>query len=240
MRIAFAALALCAVLPSKAACAQDAAYLYGTQCASCHGAHGEGSNVAPSLIGKSAPDIHFMLDTGRMPASVPDVNEIHREPRFTQPQMAELVRYILSFSPVRPSASLPLVMPGDVARGRALFAENCAQCHGAAGSGASIGAADVAPSLGEATVFQVAEAIRAGPSVMPRFGPDVLSDQDVSDIARYVNYSQTQAAAPEGEDAGGFSLGHVGPVAEGFAAWLFGLGALVLFVRAIGTAGKDG
>jgi ubiquinol-cytochrome c reductase cytochrome c subunit len=67
----------------------------------------------------------------------------------------------------------------------------------------------------------------------------VLSDQDVSDIARYVNYAQTQAGARNGEDAGGFSLAHLGPVAEGFVAWLFGLGALALFVRAIGTAGKD-
>ncbi|MBV9264029.1 MAG: cytochrome C, partial [Candidatus Eremiobacteraeota bacterium] len=36
-------------------------------------------------------------------------------------------------------------------------------------------------------------------------------------------------------DAGGISLHHVGPVAEGFVAWLFGLGALVLFIRKIGT-----
>ena len=216
-----------------------AADLYGTHCASCHGDHGQGSNVAPSLIGKSAADIHFMLDTGRMPASVPYLGDIHREPRFTQTQISALVRYVQTFSPVPASASLPLVMPGDVVRGRELFAENCAQCHGAAGGGASIGAADVAPSLGEATVFQVAEAIRAGPSMMPRFGPDVLSDQDVDDIAHYVNYSQTQADRPNGEDAGGFSLAHLGPVAEGFVAWLFGLGALVLFVRAIGTAGKN-
>jgi ubiquinol-cytochrome c reductase cytochrome c subunit len=226
--------------PSKSPAADRAADLYATRCASCHGDHGQGSNVAPSLIGKSAADIHFMLDTGRMPATVPYLGGIHREPRFTQAQMAELVQYIQAFSPVAPSSALPIVMPGNIVRGRKLFAENCAQCHGAAGAGASVGAADVAPPLGDATVFQVAEAIRAGPSVMPRFGPDVLSDQDVSDIAHYVNYSQTQAGQPHGEDAGGFSLAHVGPVAEGFVAWLFGLGALVLFVRAIGTAGKDG
>jgi ubiquinol-cytochrome c reductase cytochrome c subunit len=239
MKLLPLALALLALMPPKAARADDAAELYGMHCASCHGGHGQGSNVAPSLIAKSAADIHFMLDTGRMPASVPYLGEIHREPRFTQAQMAELVRYIQSFSPVPASAALPLVMPGDVTLGRKLFAENCAQCHGAGGGGASVGAADVAPSLADATVFQVAEAIRVGPSVMPRFGPDVLSDQDVNDIAHYVNYSQTHADQPDGEDAGGFSLAHVGPVAEGFVAWLFGLGALVLFARAIGTAGKD-
>jgi ubiquinol-cytochrome c reductase cytochrome c subunit len=241
-RTASAVFLACILVPGGllgAAGANDAPALYGMHCASCHGDHGQGSNVGPSLIGKSAADLHFMLDTGRMPASVPYLGGIHREPRFTQAQIARLVRYIQTFSPVTPSAALPLVMPGDVVRGRALFAENCAQCHGATGGGASVGAADVAPALSEATVFQVAEAIRAGPSVMPRFGPDVLSDQDVSDIAHYVNYAQTQADARNGEDAGGFSLAHLGPVAEGFVAWLFGLGALALFVRAIGTAGKD-
>ncbi len=239
MKLAAGTLALLAFVPLKGACAEEAADLYGMHCSSCHGDHGQGSSVAPSLIGRSAADIHFMLDTGRMPATAPYLGEIHREPRFTQLQMARLVRYIQAFSPTPPDTSLPLVMPGNVQRGRALFAQNCAQCHGAAGGGASVGSADVAPSLGMATVFQVAEAVRAGPSVMPRFGPDVLSDQDVSDIARYINYAQTQADMPDGEDAGGFSLAHVGPVAEGFVAWLFGLGALVLFVRGIGTAGKS-
>ncbi|MBV9403027.1 MAG: cytochrome C, partial [Candidatus Eremiobacteraeota bacterium] len=66
-----------------------------------------------------------------------------------------------------------------------------------------------------------------------------LSDQDVSDIAYYVNFIQTQADRPNGADAGGIALAHVGPVAEGFVAWLFGLGALVLFVRCIGTSGPE-
>ena len=81
-------------------------------------------------------------------------------------------------------------------------------------------------------MFQVGEAVRAGPGVMPRFGRDVLSDQDVDDIARYVNTLAADLVTPR-EDPGGLSLGHVGPVAEGFVAWFFGLGALVLVVRAI-------
>ncbi len=74
---------------------------------------------------------------------------------------------------------------------------------------------------------------------MPRFGPDVLSDEDIDDIAGYVNVVQTHGNMPDGPNAGGFSLAHVGPVAEGFIAWLCGLGALVLFIRRIGTAGDD-
>lgn len=210
--------------------------LYMTHCSSCHGDNGQGSNVAPGLIGKPAADIHFMLDTGRMPASVPYVNEIHKAPRFTEAQIAEIVTYVRSFTPGSADAELPQIMPGDVSHGRALFDENCAHCHGAAGNGASVGYDNVAPSLMHATVFQVAEAIRSGPEIMPRFGKDVLSDQDVSDIARYVNYLQTKANAPDSIDAGGISLGHVGPVAEGLIAWIFGIGLLMLFIRSIGTS----
>ncbi len=239
MRLAAGVVAVLAFAPLKAPSAGAAADLYAMRCASCHGERGQGSGIAPPLIGKSAANIHFMLDTGRMPAAVPYVGEIHREPQFTARQIAELVRYVEGFSPAPPDISLPTVMPGNAVRGRQLFAENCAQCHGAAGGGASVGSADVAPSLAGATVLQIAEAIRTGPSVMPRFGADVLSDQDVDDIVEYVNYAKAHANSAAGEDAGGFSLAHVGPVAEGFVAWVFGLGALVLFVRAVGTAGKE-
>ena len=208
--------------------------LYAMNCASCHGARGQGSANAPSLIGRSASDIHLMLDTGRMPASVPYLDEIHEQPRFTFPQMTAITNYVLSFD-VRPDRSLPQVSGGNAVHGRALFAENCAACHGAAGNGASVGSNDVAPSLMNATVFQVAEAIRAGPGIMPRFGPDVLSDSDVDDIARYVNAIQTKSGPAKYENTGGANLAHTGPVAEGLVAWFFGIGALLIFVRSIGT-----
>jgi quinol---cytochrome-c reductase cytochrome c subunit len=214
----------------------DGQTLYMTRCSSCHGERGQGSAAAPPLIGKSASIVHFMLDTGRMPAPAPNVNEIHKEPDFTEAQMTVIVKYVLSFTPGATDSTLPKILPGNIPHGRKLFNENCAHCHGAAGNGASVGYDNVAPSLMNATMFQVAEAVRAGPGVMPRFGPDVLSDQDVSDIARYVNYLQTQADQPRSIDSGGLPLAHVGPVAEGFIAWLFGIGLLILFVRSIGTS----
>ncbi|MBV9648186.1 MAG: c-type cytochrome [Candidatus Eremiobacteraeota bacterium] len=218
-------------MPVVAHSAAPGKELYETRCATCHGEKAQGSSIAPSLIGKSAADIHLMLDTGRMPASLPYLNEIHQQPRFTYAQMSVLVRYIQTFTP-HPDTSLPLLMPGNPVRGRTLFAENCAVCHGAAADGASVGADNVAPSLRNATVFQVGEAIHAGPEIMPRFGPDVLSAQDVDDIAWYINALQTDSIPPA-EDPGGLSLAHVGPVAEGFVAWFFGIGLLVVVVRFI-------
>ena len=239
MKLPVAVLALLAFAPAGAIARDDGARLYQTYCSSCHGARGEGTNVAPSLVGKSAADVHFMLDSGRMPAPVPGVNEIPRAPRFTYAQIDRIVGYVMTLSGPRANASLPVVYAGDVNHGGRLFAENCAQCHGALGDGASIGTNDVAPDLAAATVFQIAEAIRAGPGIMPRFSSRVLSDRAVDDIAYYVNYVETHADERNGPNAGGFPLAHIGPAAEGFVAWFFGIGALVLFIRGIGTAGKE-
>lgn len=214
--------------------AAAAAALYLTNCASCHGDNGQGSAYAPSLIGLPAALIHFELDTGRMPAPIPYDNEIHRPPKFGQAEIDAIATYVASFTPDA-DRSMPELTAGDANRGRVLFAENCAVCHGAGGFGSSVGSDDVAPSLMHATTYVVAEAIRGGPGVMPRFGRDVLSDRDVSDIARYVNALQTGTAGYNRVDAGGFTLAYAGPVAEGAIAWLFGLGSLVLFLRKIGT-----
>lgn len=222
-----------ALLPVSAS-AHDGAALYTTNCASCHGDNGQGSAYAPSLIGLPAALVHFELDTGRMPAPIAYDNDIHRRPKFGQPEIDAIANYVASFTPHDDSRLMQL-RPGNADRGRVLFAENCAVCHGAGGFGSSVGSDNVAPSLMHATTFVVAEAIRGGPGVMPRFGPDVLSDQDVSDIARYVNAIQTGSSGYDKLDAGGFTLAYAGPVAEGAIAWLFGLGSLMLFLRKIGT-----
>ena len=73
--------------------------------------------------------------------------------------------------------------------------------------------------------MQIAEAIRTGPANMPVFGPDTLTDQQVNSIVRYVEYLR------DPDDPGGFALGHVGPIPEGFVAFLVGLGALMLITR---------
>ncbi|MFN2528014.1 MAG: c-type cytochrome [Candidatus Baltobacteraceae bacterium] len=211
--------------------AADARQSYAVHCASCHGSTGKGSALGPSLIGVSAPYIHFMLDTGRMPAEVPNVEQTHKASIFSELQIDDLTKYVVSFSGSTKS-TLPEVGPGDIGRGRQLFAENCEHCHGAGGEGGAVGYGynRVAPSLARATVFQVAEAVRAGPGVMPKFGEDVLSDQDVDDLARYVSFLQTGNANP-----GGMALSNIGPVAEGFVAWVFGFGMLIALIRRLGT-----
>lgn len=231
--LAFVAATVLALLPLGAH-APRGATLYAMNCASCHGDNGQGSAYAPSLIDLPDALIHFELDTGRMPAPIPYDNDIHHQPKFGQQEITAIADYVESFNP-HPDTSMPLMKAGDAGRGRRLFAANCAVCHGAGLFGGSVGSDNIAPSLMHASTFVVAEAIRGGPGAMPRFGPDVLSDQDVSDIARYVNAVQTRSAGFERLDAGGFTLAYAGPVAEGAIAWLFGLGSLMLFVRFIGS-----
>jgi ubiquinol-cytochrome c reductase cytochrome c subunit len=216
-----------------------AATLYMTNCASCHGVNGRGSAYAPTLIGVPASLIHFELDTGRMPAAIPYDNDIHRQSALTQSQIDQLTAYIEHWS-LHSDLSMPLLEPAgpaDLDTGRDLFNENCAVCHAPGGNGGAVGGDQVAPSLENATTFEIAEAIRSGPGVMPRFGPDTLTSRQVSDIARYVNAAlQTRTQGYEAISAGGLTMGYVGPLAEGIVAWIFGLGCLVLFIRAIGTS----
>jgi ubiquinol-cytochrome c reductase cytochrome c subunit len=118
---------------------------------------------------------------------------------------------------------------GDVARGRRLFADSCSGCHQIAGKG-GVDPEIVAPALEDATPVQVAEAIRVGPYLMPRFDARRLDAHDVDSIARYV----TQVARHP-ENRGGWGIGNVGPIPEGLVAWLLAGGVLLLVARVIGV-----
>ncbi|MCW3842313.1 cytochrome c, partial [Micromonospora yasonensis] len=113
--------------------------------------------------------------------------------------------------------------------GRALFAANCAPCHGATGSGTALTNGWTAPPLFQSTSVQVAEAIRVGPGLMPVFPSQVLTDEQVNDVATYV-----QRLREERLDRGGNPLGRLGPLAEGIVGWIVTLGLLVAAARWLG------
>src|SRR5512135_659703 len=117
MKLPAAVLAFLVLTPAAGIARDDGARLYDTYCSSCHGVRAEGTDVAPPLAGKSAADVHFMIDSGRMPAPVPGVNEIPRVPRFTYAQIDRIVAYVMTLSTRRANASLPIVQPGDLKRG---------------------------------------------------------------------------------------------------------------------------
>ena len=68
-------------------------------------------------------------------------------------------------------------------RGRAVYARECAACHGVAGGGAAIG-----PSLKthRGSLAQIEAIVRDPEPPMPKLYPARLSDADVRDVSRYV------------------------------------------------------
>jgi ubiquinol-cytochrome c reductase cytochrome c subunit len=203
--------------------------LYLVACTTCHGPGGEGvADRGPSLIGVGAASADFYLTTGRMPLDRPRAQAERKRVAYTPVQIRQLVAFVASLGP---GPAIPTVHPeeGDLADGNRLYANNCAPCHSSAGAGGALGHAVYAPPLNRATEVQIAQAVRVGPGAMPVFGPDAIDDEQLASIVKYVEYLRHP------DDRGGLGLGHLGPIPEGFVAWVFGLGAMLMAVRWIGT-----
>ncbi len=192
-------------------------------CSDCHGFDARGiDGVAPDLHGVGALSADFYLRTGRMPMDDPRDQPVRSDPAYGRAQIDALVAYVASLGgPPVPTVD---TADADVARGQKLFAENCAGCHQIVGQGGILPGA-VVPDLQQSSPTDVAEAMRIGPYVMPRFE---LSDRDVADIAAYVTTTR------DPEDRGGWGIGHIGPIPEGMVAWLLAGAALLIAIRLIG------
>lgn len=195
---------------------EEGRLLFQRSCASCHGADGSGGDFGPSLekAGEAAAD--FQLRTGRMPLADPASQTARKEPLFEPGQIEALVAFVgsLGDGPQIPAVELAGT---DVANGQEIFQSNCAPCHGSTGNGGAAGPEALAPGLYRSTSLDVAEAVITGPGQMPRFG---FPDEERHDLVAYIDFLQRQSPP------GGASLGGVGPVPEGFAAWLIGTAAL--------------
>ncbi len=207
--------------------------LFVQNCSSCHGVNAEGSIRAPNLVGLGSATIDFWVSTGRMPLATPEAQATIKPPRFNERQTHSIAAYVNSLAPPTGPGipKLDLAMANEAA-GANLFALNCAGCHTITAVGDALSAGTFAPSLYQASPTQVAEAVRIGPGQMPRFGAQVISFKQLNDLARYVSYLHSPS------DPGGFPLGHVGPVTEGFVALLIGLGGLMLVCYWIGDRNR--
>jgi ubiquinol-cytochrome c reductase cytochrome c subunit len=200
--------------------------LFLSSCAACHGMDAQGvPGRGPSLQGVGALAADFYLETGRMPLPSSRAQPLRTRPAFSQAKIQTLIDYVASFG----GPAIPTVhaREGSLSKGQSLFALDCAGCHSIQGSGGIVTGA-VVPSLNVATPRQIAEAIRIGPYVMPRFGPGELSAFDIDSIARYVHSTQSP------DDRGGWGIGRIGPIPEGMVAWLLAAAALLLIARLIG------
>lgn len=208
--------------------------LYMTGCVSCHGPDGRGQDApggarrGPSLVEAGEAGASYQLTTGRMPLADPSDLPTRKEPAYAPDEIEALVAFVAGLGS---GPELPVVRPGrgDLAEGGVLYRENCQACHSATGAGGALSYGRAAPPLAAATPEQVGAAVRSGPGPMPRFGPDILTEEQLDGVARYVAYLE------EPDDRGGLALGRLGPIPEGFLVWVGALGLLLVLAYLLGT-----
>jgi ubiquinol-cytochrome c reductase cytochrome c subunit len=237
--VAFVLPAAAGAQPGISAKAKAGEGLYAAYCLSCHGVDGSGvtsdsqprgvldlRGLGPPLKGVGALAADFYLTTGYMPLEDPHDQPRHTKSPFDKREIAALVAYVASFGK-GPGVPHPQAERGEISQGLSLFTEHCAGCHQVVAEGGYVTNA-VAPSLHQATPVQIAEAVRLGPYLMPRFPASQISDAQLDSIIAYVQY------AKHPDDRGGWSIGRIGPVPEGLVAWLIAAVALVGCCLAIG------
>jgi ubiquinol-cytochrome c reductase cytochrome c subunit len=117
---------------------------------------------------------------------------------------------------------------GTLAEGKQLFTQNCAGCHQVVGQAGLVPPGAVAPALQQATDVQIAEAVRIGPYLMPKFTERQIDDRELNSIVRYV------ASTRHLDNRGGWGIGNIGPVPEGMVTWFIAVLSLVMVARLIG------
>jgi ubiquinol-cytochrome c reductase cytochrome c subunit len=161
----------------------------------------------------------FYLRTGYMPLRHPGDQPERSRVLLAEDQIRAIVKYVagLGRGPAIPS---PQWQTASLAAGMELFTDHCAGCHQIAARGGYVTGARV-PPLSSATPRQIAEAVRIGPYLMPRFSPAAISARQLNDIVAYVQYMKHP------QDPGGVSIGRLGPWPEGMVSWLLAASMLV-------------
>jgi quinol---cytochrome-c reductase cytochrome c subunit len=214
--IAVLALGLCGAGP-----VERGDHLYGAYCASCHS-----TGSAPSLRGVGALAADFYVRTGYMPLAHLGIQPRRTRVLFDESQIRALVAYVASLAP-GPQIPTPHPERGNLAEGLHLFTNHCAGCHQVVDAGGYVTGA-VPPPLAPDSARQIAEAVRIGPDVMPRFTTKAISDVQLDSIVRYVEY------AKHPDDRGGWAIGHLGPIPEGLVTWFLAAPVLVVFCLLLG------
>jgi ubiquinol-cytochrome c reductase cytochrome c subunit len=217
--------------------------LYAGNCSTCHGSRGEGithkrairgagdqAGLGPSLIGVGALAADFYLRTGYMPLERAQAQPRRSRVLFGDRELADLIAYVASLGH-GPTIPKPDPGRGNLADGLKLFTDHCAGCHQINAEGGYVTGAFVPPIKSDSPV-RIAEAVRTGPYLMPRFSNRQLSDDDLDSIIRYVEHAKHPT------DAGGWSLGHIGPVPEGLVTWFVAMVAIVAACVVIGERNR--
>lgn len=205
-------------------------------CAFCHGQNGQGvptvdgDQLGPSLVGVGAAAVDFQVSTGRMPLQQPGQQAPRKEVVYSAEEIDALAAYVASLGPgpAIPDESDYSVegmseeeRQAAIVRGGQIFLTNCTACHNFQGSGGAMPRGGYAPTIRGVDDKYIYEALLTGPQSMPSFSNGNLSPEEKRDVIAYLN------SIEEDPEFGGFGLGGLGPVPEGLAGWLVGVGLLV-------------
>lgn len=205
--------------------------LYEQGCITCHGNAGVGVNGrGPSLVGAGSAAVEYQVGSGRMPLAYESQQAERKPPVYSSDEIDAMANYVESLGggPQLPARGTNL-RDGDLAQGGELFRLNCASCHNFVGKGGALSSGKYAPPLTNAGDRDIYAAMLSGPSQMPVFSNNQLSDKQKRDIITYLQHVKAQP------DPGGLALGRVGPVPEGLLIWVVGLGLLVFITLWIGV-----
>ncbi len=207
-------------------------------CAFCHGLNGEGvltesgTQYGPSLAGVGAAAVDFQVGTGRMPLVQPGQQAPDKPTIYSEDEIDALGVYVASLGPgpavpEEEEYSVEGLSAEEqeeaVTRGGEIFRTNCTACHNFDGAGGAMPRGGYAPSLHDSEPRYIYEAMLTGPQSMPNFSNGNLTPEDKRDVIAYLQANNEESSY------GGWGLGSMGPVAEGLAGWLVGIGGLVAF-----------
>lgn len=125
--------------------------LFGDNCAACHGFNAKGSKGFPSLIAESwlwggdpetiAETIRVGINSGHPNTRAAQMLAFGRDQILPRADVEKVVSYVQSLSDATAAKQIPA---DKLAAGQAIFAANCASCHGDDGKGkADLGAPDL-------------------------------------------------------------------------------------------------
>ncbi len=205
--------------------------LFNANCASCHGIGGGGiakprtgaggvPGAGPSLKGVGAMAADFYLRTGFMPLASIHAQPTQERVQFTPKEISSLTEFVAGLGK-GPAVPNPEPSRATLAQGFKLFTEDCAGCHQSLGRGGYVTGARV-PPLQKIGATEIAEAVRIGPYLMPRFSQRQISALQLDAIVRYVRSTNRP------DNRGGWSIGNLGPIPEGLVAWFAAIALAVL------------
>ena len=168
--------------------------LYARYCALCHGPEGQGyaadnanALANPELLATATDSfLRVAIVRGRVGTPMSAFGHRFGGP-LSGPDVENLIEFIRGWQ-TAPSVPLPSTrIRGDAARGRELYAEHCAQCHGPEGQGKSAPTLDTPTfhaTVSDAFIRYAIEHGRSG-TPMPGFASQ-LSPEQLDDLTVFV------------------------------------------------------